>query len=763
MKRITLSLLPLIFLAGNAFSQLLNLPKGKTFEITNSHTQTGTFNSTESFTYSFRSLGKDSKGNFVLEARMVHALINDLEARQIQLNTDSIKKTKLNSTGALFPLAMLNKPFTVVLSPQGKINNIQGVKEILTNELDKWVISPDTRKHLLANADSFGSTIERLFSQNDMARAATGSGLQSKKKDVPFVLSNKNSKTATIQSSKVVDSIKVDSKYVVDLKSGLIASSFSTSESIIDDKPSPPAIKKVMIKANTTQSLSPVQSRKAPDTTWINYAVKFSYWSNAYKKGGEYDSTKVYKLLRIKDPELLKDRSFAVSRLDAVQRVRGDQAYEVYDSLIVLIPNKFLEGNSAHLHNKLGSALEEQGADSAYAVSKYAISTDAMDQWTQQSFAQHFLGSPGDDQERIERLDKSYKLLNLLKADKDDKFQQLITPLYLWAHTLRNASDTTLLTQAGKDLIAMNDEGMKKGNGGRYSLLIYQKLLAAKQNALASKLLDTTIQKLERYTADTLNEERYAQRNLVAGAYYMKSIASKLNGDKSDMIYLSEAANYSPKNRIEKAYSSFYDRVFLGTKESYKDEYMEQLFSSGNDQEALKMFIEQISLMPEDLKGMQAVYAKRFPANDFKTFFNEQVMNSWAVAPSFLLKGIDGKEHKLSDYKNKWLVMDFWGTWCGPCRDEMPTVNKFGVEASEGKHPNISFLSVACRDTEQKVKEYLEENKFAMTAAMSDGQIEKKYNIPYYPSKILISPQGRMIHIDFGKDWQSIIKTFSSL
>lgn len=763
MKRITLSLLPLIFLAGNAFSQLLKLPKGKTFEITNSHTQTGTFKGTESFTYSFRSLGKDSRGNFVLEARIVHAFINDLETRQMQLNTDSIRKTKLNSTGALFPLAMLYKPFTIVLSPQGKITSIQGVKEILTNELDKWVIRPDTRKQILANADSFGSTIERLFSQNDMARAATGSGLQSKKTDVPFVLTNKNSNTVTLQSSKVVDSIKVESRYVVDLKSGLIASSFSTSESIIDDKPLPLSIKKVMIKANTTQLLTPIQQRNAPDTTWINNAVKFSYWSNAYKKGEDYDSAKVSKLLRIKDPKLLKDESFVVGRLDAVQRVRSDNAYKVYDSLIVLIPNKFLEGNSAHLHNKLGSAFDKLGPDSAYEVSKYAINTDAMDQWTQQSFAQHFLGSPGDDQKRIERLDKSYKLLNLLKADKDDKFQQLITPLYLWANTIRNQNDTSSLIQAGKDLIAMNDDGMKKGNGGRYSLLIYQKLLAAKQNEIASKLLDTTIQKLERYGADTLNKERYAHRNMVAGAYYMKSIASKLNGDKSDMIYLSQAAGYSPKNRIEKAYSSFYDRVFLGTKESYKEDYMDQLFSSGNDQEALKMFIDQVSLMPEDLKGMQAVYAKRFPGNDFKTFFNEQVMNSWTEAPSFLLKGIDGKEHKLSDYKNKWLVMDFWGTWCGPCRDEMPTVNKFGVEAAQGKHPNISFLSVACRDTEQKVKAYLEENKFAMTAAMSDGQIEEKYKIPYYPSKILISPQGKMIHIDFGKDWQSIIKSFSSL
>ena len=190
---------------------------------------------------------------------------------------------------------------------------------------------------------------------------------------------------------------------------------------------------------------------------------------------------------------------------------------------------------------------------------------------------------------------------------------------------------------------------------------------------------------------------------------------------------------------------------------------MERLFSSGNNEEALRIFIAQISAMPENLKEMELLYSKRFPANDFKTFFNERIISTWAVAPPFLIKGINGKEHKLSDYKDKWLVMDFWGTWCGPCRQEMPIVNKFAAETAEGKHPNVSFLSVACRDTESKVKEYLAENKFTMTAAMSDGQIEQKYKIPYYPSKILISPEGKMIHIEFGKDWQAIIKNFSML
>jgi thiol-disulfide isomerase/thioredoxin len=763
MKRLMRSLLFLLLLTGSAYAQLLNLPKGKTFEITNSHTQTGTFNNAESFTYSFKSLGKDSRGNFVLEARMVHADAKDLVDQQFGMNTDSVKKTKLNSTGHLFPLAMLNKPFTVVLSPEGKMTSINGVKEILTAAMNKWGIKSDTQKQLLANAATFGPTIERLFYQKDVAKKPLTAKLQVKNIDVPFTSTDKTSNTLTLESSKIVDDIKVEDKYVVDLKSGLIISGLSNSESVIGTKALDPGAKKVQVKATTIQSLGPVKKRQVPDTSWIDYAVRLSYWSEAYTKNGDYDSTKVYPLLEVKDPTLLNDPYFIVRRLNAVQGVDGDRAYELYKKLLVSAPNKYLEAESSHLHNKLGESLEELGADSAYEVSKYAIKTDAMNRWTQHSFAQAFLGSPGDDKEQIERLSKSYKLLDLLKADKNAAFQQLVTPLYLWANSLRNPNDLDGLKRAGVLLAGMNDEDMKKGNGGRYALLTYQRLLAAKQDKEATTLLDTTIQKLARYTADTLNKERFAHQSMLAGAYYMKSAALSAASDPGSISYLVKAANYSPKDSKEKAYISFYDRVFLKTKESYKEDYLNAMLSSGNEAEALRIFAENINAMPENIGEMRKLFLEKFPGKDFKAFFNDNIVSTWASAPSFKVKGIDGKDHTINDYKDKWLIMDFWGTWCGPCKEEMPVVNKFGEEVAAGKYPNVSFLSVACYDTESKVKSYLTANNFSLPAAISDGQIEKAYKIAGYPSKIIISPKGKMINVGFGKDWQAVIKSFSAL
>ncbi|MGB0721852.1 MAG: TlpA family protein disulfide reductase [Gammaproteobacteria bacterium] len=43
----------------------------------------------------------------------------------------------------------------------------------------------------------------------------------------------------------------------------------------------------------------------------------------------------------------------------------------------------------------------------------------------------------------------------------------------------------------------------------------------------------------------------------------------------------------------------------------------------------------------------------------------------------FTLKDLDGKEHKLSDYRGYWVVLNFWATWCGPCIEEIPQLNEF--------------------------------------------------------------------------------------
>ena len=66
-----------------------------------------------------------------------------------------------------------------------------------------------------------------------------------------------------------------------------------------------------------------------------------------------------------------------------------------------------------------------------------------------------------------------------------------------------------------------------------------------------------------------------------------------------------------------------------------------------------------------------------------------------AVAPDFSLVGIDGKEVKLSDYKGQYVVLDFWGTWCGWCIKGMPEMKKMYEKYGD----KVEIIGIACGET----------------------------------------------------------------
>jgi thiol-disulfide isomerase/thioredoxin len=355
------------------------------------------------------------------------------------------------------------------------------------------------------------------------------------------------------------------------------------------------------------------------------------------------------------------------------------------------------------------------------------------------------------------------KLLSLLHQDKDPLMQQKINPLYLWVNAKNHENDKVVLSKTASAFMKMKDAEMKNGNGGRYALLFYKQLISGPQKDKAEALLQKTIENLERLTEDTLNKDRYAHKNILAYAWYLKYQAAKSADSVKALQYLSKAAQYSPSGNKEKAYVSFYDRVFLHSEESYRQQFIEKLFALGDNEQALKVFADHINSAPTNIDEMQKIYEQHFPNKKFKDFFVANILTSWQAAPDFVLKGIDGKERSLAEFKNHWLVLDFWGTWCPPCRGEMPDINAFNKELKDGKYTGINFLSVACRDNAENVKAYFATNKFEIPAAMANDTIEKLYKIAGYPSKILISPEGKMLTLRFGDDWAGTIKKFNNL
>ena len=90
-------------------------------------------------------------------------------------------------------------------------------------------------------------------------------------------------------------------------------------------------------------------------------------------------------------------------------------------------------------------------------------------------------------------------------------------------------------------------------------------------------------------------------------------------------------------------------------------------------------------------------------------------------------------------------------------------MQKFYDSTIKTNSSKIALLTVACRDTEDKVTSYMTEKKFSFPVAMSDNQIEKTYKVPGYPTKLLVTPEGKYILVPFGSDWISFVKHYADL
>lgn len=161
--------------------------------------------------------------------------------------------------------------------------------------------------------------------------------------------------------------------------------------------------------------------------------------------------------------------------------------------------------------------------------------------------------------------------------------------------------------------------------------------------------------------------------------------------------------------------------------------------------------------------GLKSFYVKNYGAESFSKFFKKDVLPRLEDAPAFELVNLQGKDYSIKNAKEKWLVIDFWGTWCIPCIAEMPDNNKFHIGLKKSKDSNIEFISIACNDTQGNVEKFLLENGYTIPVLMSDNKVEHNFKVIGYPTKVIISPQGKLLRVNHGFDWQTLVKELALL
>lgn len=121
----------------------------------------------------------------------------------------------------------------------------------------------------------------------------------------------------------------------------------------------------------------------------------------------------------------------------------------------------------------------------------------------------------------------------------------------------------------------------------------------------------------------------------------------------------------------------------------------------------------------------------------------QQLPGSPGGAPDFKLNDVTtGKPVSLSDFKGKVVVLDFWATWCPPCREEIPhLVDLYG----KYKDKNLVIVGVSLDDTQTPVKPFMDEFHMDYPVVMGDDAIQKAYGgIQGIPTAFIIDKTGKI-------------------
>jgi peroxiredoxin len=124
------------------------------------------------------------------------------------------------------------------------------------------------------------------------------------------------------------------------------------------------------------------------------------------------------------------------------------------------------------------------------------------------------------------------------------------------------------------------------------------------------------------------------------------------------------------------------------------------------------------------------------------------------IAADFTLRDLDGKLHKLSDYRGKAVFLNFWATWCPPCREEIPSMERLN-EVLGGK--DFVMLAVNTDENITDLEAFVKEHPHNFTVLSdADGKIQQLYKVFKFPETFVIDRQGRIVeHIVGARDWSS--------
>lgn len=263
------------------------------------------------------------------------------------------------------------------------------------------------------------------------------------------------------------------------------------------------------------------------------------------------------------------------------------------------------------------------------------------------------------------------------------------------------------------------------------------------------------------FPGDKLHVEGAVDDYTVSGSVLYEGIAKypeikKIEGEIHELnnafSEAYKAKNEAEKSRIKKEVKEKYEKFLAAKYEVVKaspDTYEAAYFAT---QLQPKEGLEAIELLSEDVKKSSMYPLIKTAKESYeKSLLREKSKASIVSgnkAPDFKFTTLDGKQITLASFKGKYLLVDFWGTWCGWCIKGIPA-----MKAAYAKHrAKVEFLGVCCGDTDQKWRASVAHHELPWVNVLEgDSQLSARYAVGGFPTKVLIDPDGKIVEVFMGE------------
>ena len=121
-------------------------------------------------------------------------------------------------------------------------------------------------------------------------------------------------------------------------------------------------------------------------------------------------------------------------------------------------------------------------------------------------------------------------------------------------------------------------------------------------------------------------------------------------------------------------------------------------------------------------------------------------------APNFLLTDLDGHQHRLSDYRGRVVIINFWATWCPPCRAEMPSMQRAWEQLEKAQ---ILMLGINVGEDEDRIFPFTADYPVEFPLLLDlDSKVVSEWPVRGLPTTFVVDPRGRIVYRAIGgREW----------